>query len=274
MAINVPGVYFECRTCRAPWSEGRWLWGCEECGGAAMSLPCELCLGTCGSTFHRAGMDSNDSGQAHLFGKCAEPGEPLEKARRWTELGRTALELQPPLLELRVELLDWSSDAAWAERPAGPERLRVLRDALQERGFSPSPRALAHALYSWRTPLGAPAQLNLHSYWESAGSLVVLERLPEPPHPSQPLPVQLTRVLRVVADGRSWLSRRPEELPVASREALVPGRRYLALVVPTNMVPGMLLMAHAELTPESELAVIDWHRQLVARGEHPERSDF
>ncbi len=273
MSINVPGPRHGCFTCGAPWSDGRWTWGCAECGGASMTMPCGHCMGTCGSLFNRAAMDSNDSGRAHLFGSCKAPGELREKVLRWFELERVAKALAPPLVQLRAELAGWSSEHAWAERPNGPPVLQVLLDGLKERGFSPSARALAHAVFGWGAPDGAGLpRLKLRGYWQSAGALVELELLPGEPIPSRPKPTRVARVTLLVASGPSWLSdRRGEEVPCAGADALLLGRRYLGVLLPVNMVPGLLLDEYLELPPERAAALIDWHRHLVAQGEPPRR---
>jgi len=60
-----------CLTCGAVWSTGEWTEGCAECGGGALKIPCPVCSGRCGNTWHKAIMDSNDFGESHWHGVCA-----------------------------------------------------------------------------------------------------------------------------------------------------------------------------------------------------------
>jgi hypothetical protein len=145
-----PGVDACCVTCNANWTRGRWTWGCEECGGGALVMPCGLCLGQCEGRFERAVMDSNDSHRAHFLGGCLWAGSFTDKATRWLQL-ETAAKLSPvPLTTLKAELQAWSSDAAWAAGPRGPALLQVLMDSLLEQGFVVAGRALAHSAFFWR----------------------------------------------------------------------------------------------------------------------------
>ena len=266
MAINVPGPRYDCHTCRAVWSDGRWTWGCEECGGASMTVPCGESLGSCGHTWHRAAMDSNDSGRAHLFGRCGDPASPLEKLRRWQQVETVVKAQRTPLLRLRVALLAFSSDAAWKDSPRGPGPLQVVLDGVLEHGLSPSPRALAHASFSWERPSGAGLpSLPLERFWRDAGSLVLLEPL------LAASPTELmtrVKVLTVVGEGSSWLSEDLlDDVPCAVPTPLHPGQRYLGVLVPSNRVAGLLLTDVLPVAPEQEAAVLDWHRERLARGD-------
>ena len=62
--------YRQCNSCGADWSAGEVGADCPECGGYALSRPCPVCGADCGGIWHRAVIDSNDSGQAHWIGKC------------------------------------------------------------------------------------------------------------------------------------------------------------------------------------------------------------
>ncbi|MFT3841694.1 MAG: hypothetical protein QM723_32190 [Myxococcaceae bacterium] len=265
MAIHNPRGRFMCMTCRAPWSDGYWTWGCEECGGGAMSRPCGFCSGLCGGEMHRAPMDSNDSGRAEFFGKCLQPIEPSELGRRNLAMDDLAKLAGARTVELRAALCDWSNDAAWAKEPRGPYQLQVLLDAAAEKSLVVNPRLLAWSVLVKTVKLPELPALKLHGYWRSAGTLVVLEPTDQSPAPR----VRICNVKRVISAARLWLTDpTSNELPCAGGQDLVAGRRYLAMVLPTNMVPGMLIEEAVETTGrESEL--IDLHRQLLARGEKP-----
>ena len=266
MAINVPTLRFDCQTCRAVWSEGRFTWGCEECGGAAMRVPCGLCLAGCGQLLHRAAMDSNDSRRAHLLGGCADR-TPLEvKLRRWLKVREVARQTRAPLLRLRVELIGWSSDEAWERAPRGPPALQVLLDGLLDDGLAVAPRPLAHDLFSWERQSGAGlACLPLQRFWNDAGSLVLLERLAKPA--ADPA-LRSVRVVTVIGEGRSWLSSELlDEVPCALAIELAPGQRALGVLVPSNRVAGLLMTDALPVTAADEDALVDWHRQRVAAGD-------
>lgn len=64
-------IDWQSHSCGARWTEGRFTEDCPECGGGGMETPCVVCGGRCGSAFHRAPIDSNDSGLAHWNGACA-----------------------------------------------------------------------------------------------------------------------------------------------------------------------------------------------------------
>jgi hypothetical protein len=264
VAINNPRQHYECRTCRAVWSDGRWTWGCAECGGGSMTVPCGFCLGVCGAVMNRAAMDSNDSGRAHFFGKCLLAIEPPELARRYQAVLELAKLAGAHTLELRVELVDWSNDEAWAKDPRGPDHLQVLLDAAAERNVPTGARAVAHALIDLLLPLPELPRMNLQRYWMSAGTVVVLE-----PTQQSDGRLRVFHLHRVISAARLWLSDPNErDLPCAGGDELVVGRRYLAIVMPTNMVPGMLIGETVETTGR-EAELIDLHRQLLARGENP-----
>lgn len=211
---------------------------------------------------HRAPMDSNDSGRAEFFGKCLKPVESAELAKRHQAVMELVKLAGPRTLELRVELCDWSSDEAWAKEPRGPQQLQVLLDAAAERNLDASARAVGHALIDEPFALPELPQLKLKRYWMSAGTVVVLE----PTDQTSGL-VRICNVKRVISAGRFWLSDpTANELPCAGGQELIAGRRYLALVIPTNMVPGMLIEDAIEATGR-EPELIDLHRQLLASGE-------
>lgn len=112
-----------------------------------MELPCGLCLGTCGGSFKRAPMDSNDSGRAHFFGQCLDPRPLSEKALQVQQFLTAVRRALPHEAALRRELTSWSSDASWNAEPRGPHALQVVLDALAEQGLVVSPRVLAHAVF-------------------------------------------------------------------------------------------------------------------------------
>lgn len=207
-------------------------------------------------------MDSNDSGKAHWSGKCLRPIAPPELGKQYVAMMDLVKLAGPRTLELRVELCDWSSDEAWAKEPRGPQQLQVLLDAAAERNLETSARAVAHALIDEPLKLPELPKLKLQRYWMSAGTVVILE----PTNQESGL-VRIFDVKRVVSAGRFWLSDpTANELPCAGGQELLIGRRYLALVIPTNMVPGMLIEDAVEATGR-EPELIDLHRQLLASGE-------
>lgn len=148
MSNDAPGINFTCFTCRAEWTAGRWTWGCAECGGGAMEIPCGVCLGACGGAFERAAMDSNDSGLAHFLGRCRDPRPMTEQIERVQQASAVVRRVVPDVARLRRDLEPWSSDARWAAEPRGPQVLQVVRDALAEQGVVISPRALAGLVFA------------------------------------------------------------------------------------------------------------------------------
>jgi hypothetical protein len=266
VAIDVPTQRHDCRTCRAVWSEGRFTWGCDECGGMALRRPCGLCLTGCGQTLERAVMDSNDTRRAHLLGGCGEQAPLAVKAQRWLQVRQVAGQTGAPLLRLRVELIGWSSDEAWERDPRGPPSLQVLLDALLDAGLTALPRALAHDLFTWEQPSGAGlASLPLRRFWNEAGSLVLLERLAKPA--ADPA-LRSVRVVTVIGEGRSWLSSELlDEVPCALSLELAVGQRALGVLVPSNRVAGLLVTDALPVTAQNEDALVDWHRQRVAAGD-------
>ena len=84
--------------------------------------------------------------------------------------------------------------------------------------------------------------LCLDAFWANTGALVLLEVIgPAERTGSAPYPIATVRVERVLAHGASpWCEALPE-LRVALAVPLERGRRALAVLVPVNMTPGVLL---------------------------------
>lgn len=142
--VSAAGARFFCHTCQSEWTAGRFSWPCDECGGGAMTKPCELCLGHCGTLFQRKTMRSNDSGMAEWLGRCAQQSRAEHFNSQWIQIRAVLRTLD--VTGIQRELLAWSDDARWAETPAGPGSLRVLQDALNDHGLDVAPRVLAFAL--------------------------------------------------------------------------------------------------------------------------------
>lgn len=60
----------KCQLCWNCWHDEQCAQGCEECGGFAMSRPCPVCEGRCGSIWIREVDLSHSTHQAHWDGKC------------------------------------------------------------------------------------------------------------------------------------------------------------------------------------------------------------
>jgi len=66
-------IEFYCQSCGANWTKGNHTPECKECGGGALTKPCIICEGKCGSTWKKMPLDSNDSRLAHWGGSCGLP---------------------------------------------------------------------------------------------------------------------------------------------------------------------------------------------------------
>jgi hypothetical protein len=135
-----------CRSCGADWGRGEWKWSCAECGGGALEKPCE-CFQSCGASYRRAVMDSNDYRRSHWLGGCGAPIQEL--VERWKRL--IAITTGSPHVKLVLEELatvPTATDAYWAGAPSGPPRLQVLRDEVAGQGLAMPARVLASALFS------------------------------------------------------------------------------------------------------------------------------
>lgn len=270
-AFDALQLTFECQTCRAVWSNGRWTWGCAECGGGALRMPCDQCLGGCGAVFERAAIDSNDAHLAHLIGRCAEVSTLKTKVQQWAAVKAELLLLSLAFdaTALRAQLIDWSSDRAWQRRPRGPERLQVLLDSLLERGVEITPRALAKALFQLGVePTGQGlTTLPLRQFFNNSGSLVLCRRL-DGPVSEGPMPMAMLRVMTIIAEGNSWLSDDLlDEVPCAGVAHVPVGQHCLGVLAPSNDVPGLLMTEHLLVDAANEAELVDWHRHLVAHGD-------
>lgn len=107
--------------------------------------PCE-CFQSCGASYSRAVMDSNDFRRSHWNGGCGAPIQEL--VDRWKRVIDTLEKSNHGPLVVE-ELVKWptSTDAYWERNPDGPARLHVLRDELAENGITLPARVLASALF-------------------------------------------------------------------------------------------------------------------------------
>ncbi|XP_071804081.1 uncharacterized protein [Asterias amurensis] len=63
----------KCSTCHISWYEGRFTYGCEECGGFALKRPCPICTGKCQAIWTRETEMSHKMRLAHWDGDCRLP---------------------------------------------------------------------------------------------------------------------------------------------------------------------------------------------------------
>ncbi|MFO0555344.1 MAG: hypothetical protein U0271_43610 [Polyangiaceae bacterium] len=132
-----------CGTCKSVWTAGQWTWGCRECGGGALLIPCHLCS-SCGRSSRRNIAESRGRGIASWVASCSAAPAP------------DLLTVLKPILadvacsrlvdEARRDLQLFCSDRVWTVTPGGPESLVVLIDWLLERGVAIDPRTVAIAL--------------------------------------------------------------------------------------------------------------------------------
>ena len=59
-----------CSECGSNWSANEARVDCGTCGGYALFRPCPVCDGTCGATWERAVIDSQDSSSPIFLGSC------------------------------------------------------------------------------------------------------------------------------------------------------------------------------------------------------------